>query len=163
MNKVHFLSDVEVAKQQILSNANNVNWAIFGYDRGTNDLKVTAQGEDGLEELQEEWEESKIQFAFARVVEPISKLPKFVLISWCGDGVPVSKKGLFHHHVNDVVQFFHGFHVHINARAAFDVTPEIIMKKVADSSGAKYSIHNEKPTHTSALERLEPVVSIDFY
>jgi hypothetical protein len=36
----------------------------------------------GLEELEEEFEGSKIQYAFARVIDPNSKLPKFVFISW---------------------------------------------------------------------------------
>ncbi|KAJ3122200.1 hypothetical protein HK100_012084 [Physocladia obscura] len=129
--------------QEILSGSSSKNWAIFGYDKMSNDLRVLGSGDDGLEELAEEWDDSKILYAFAKVVEPISKLPKFVFISWCGDGVPIAKKGLFHHHVNDAVKFFKGFHVHINARAELDVTPEAIMKKVKDSSGAKYSIHNE--------------------
>ena len=51
----------------------------------------------------------RIQYAFARVNDPSvswttpghgkadnqSKLDKFVLISWCGDGVPEFKKGLY--------------------------------------------------------------------
>ncbi|KAI8901258.1 hypothetical protein BC833DRAFT_578565 [Globomyces pollinis-pini] len=101
-------------------------------------------GDGGLEELQEEFEGGKIQYAFARVVEPISQLPKFILISWCGEGVPVGKKGLFNYHVNDVAHYFKGFHIHINARSEEDVEPALIMQKVKDSSGAKYSIHNEK-------------------
>ncbi|KAJ3257045.1 hypothetical protein HDU77_002882 [Chytriomyces hyalinus] len=129
--------------QSILSEQSRTNWAIFGYDRMSNDLKVIESGDGGLDELAEEWDDSKILYAVARVVEPISNLPKTVFISWCGDGVPVAKKGLFHHHVNDAVKFFKGFHVHINARSEIDVTPDAIMKKIKDSSGAKYSIHNE--------------------
>ncbi|KAI8840462.1 hypothetical protein BJ741DRAFT_530497, partial [Chytriomyces cf. hyalinus JEL632] len=138
--------------QSILSEQSRTNWAIFGYDRMSNDLKVIESGDGGLDELAEEWDDSKILYAVARVVEPISNLPKTVFISWCGDGVPVAKKGLFHHHVNDAVKFFKGFHVHINARAEIDVTPDAIMKKIRDSSGAKYSIHNEgakKPAPTA--------------
>ncbi|KAI9336553.1 hypothetical protein BDR26DRAFT_485842 [Obelidium mucronatum] len=138
--------------QSILAENNPKNWAIFGYDKMSNDLKVLGSGEDGLEELAEEWDDSKILYAFARVIEPISKLPKLVFISWCGDGVPVAKKGLFHHHVNDAVKFFRGFHVHINARAEIDVTPDAIMKKVKDSSGAKYSIHNEQAKKSGPVQ-----------
>ncbi|KAJ3038042.1 hypothetical protein HK097_003306, partial [Rhizophlyctis rosea] len=139
-----FSKDLNDAYNKVLAGDDSTDWAIFSYDKGGNDLKVTGTGDGGLEELQEEFEESKIQYAFARVVEPISGLPKFVLISWCGDGVPVAKKGLFHYHVNDVTKYFKGFHVHINARGEGDVEPTVIMKKVRDSSGAKYSIHQEK-------------------
>ncbi|KAJ3030568.1 UNVERIFIED_CONTAM: hypothetical protein HDU68_008585 [Siphonaria sp. JEL0065] len=146
--------------QSILAESNPKNWAIFGYDKMSNDLKVIGSGEDGLEELAEEWDDSKILYAFTRVIEPISKLPKFVFISWCGDGVPVAKKGLYHHHVNDAVKYFRvgfmalicSFHVHINARAEIDVTPDAIMKKVKDSSGAKYSIHNEQAKKSGPVE-----------
>ncbi|RKP03033.1 hypothetical protein CXG81DRAFT_17387 [Caulochytrium protostelioides] len=127
------------------------SWALFSYDKGSNDLKLFEQGglihgdlDGGLEALQDEFEASKIQYAAVKVNEPISKLPKLVLISWCGDGVPVSKKGLFNYHVNDVSSFLRGCHVHINARCDDDVDPATIMKKVESASGAKYAIHGER-------------------
>lgn len=45
-----------------------------------------------------------------------SQLPKFVQINWCGDGVPESKKGLFHTHSCAVGNFLRGAHVVIGAR-----------------------------------------------
>lgn len=45
-----------------------------------------------------------------------SSLPKFVQINWCGDGVPESRKGLFHTHSSAVANFLRGTHVVINAR-----------------------------------------------
>lgn len=45
-----------------------------------------------------------------------SNLPKFVQINWCGDGVPVARKGLFHTHSSAVADFLRGTHVVINAR-----------------------------------------------
>ncbi|KAJ3212627.1 Triose-phosphate Transporter [Entophlyctis luteolus] len=137
--------------QEILSVSSSKNWAVFGYDKMSNDLRVVSSGDGGLEELADEWDDSKILYAFARVIEPISKLPKFVFISWCGDGVPVAKKGLFHHHLNDA-----GFHVHVNGRAEMDVSPDAIMKKVKDSSGAKYSIHDEP---SKKVDVVAPVLS----
>lgn len=47
---------------------------------------------------------------------PQSSLPKFVQINWCGDGVPESRKGLFHTHSSAVANFLRGTHVVINAR-----------------------------------------------
>ena len=51
----------------------------------------------------------------------------------------------------------YSYHVQINARCDADVEPSHIMKKVADSSGAKYSIHNEKPVKR---EMPAPVVCV---
>ena len=35
--------------------ANGIDWAIFTYEKGSNDLKVQATGNGGLEELEEEF------------------------------------------------------------------------------------------------------------
>lgn len=58
------------------------NWAIFGYDKGSNDLKVLGQGAGGLEELEDEFVDGKIQYAFVRIIDPNSQLNKFILIAW---------------------------------------------------------------------------------
>lgn len=111
----------------------------------------------GLSELEDEFSDGKIQYAFARVTDPNTELPKFVLINWvsaaslksllltlkCGAGVPEVKKGLFHSHSQDVANFLKGYHVSINAREESEVDPGQIMRKVRDSSGSKYSVHNE--------------------
>ena len=39
-------------------------------------------GEDGLEELVDDFNPSKIQYAFLKVEDPKTSLPKFVLINW---------------------------------------------------------------------------------
>ncbi|KAF9925739.1 hypothetical protein BGZ65_007598, partial [Modicella reniformis] len=119
------------------------NWALFGYDKGTNDLKVLGRGSGGLEELEEEFMDGKIQYAFVRVADPYSQLNKFVLIGWCGDGVPESKKGLFNNHFGDISKFLKGYHLQISARCEADVAPAQIMKRIEEGSGSKYSIHRE--------------------
>jgi hypothetical protein len=96
-----------------------------------------ADGE--LAELVEEFSEGRIQFAFARVKDPNSGLPKNVLIAWCGGGVPERTKGYFTSHAAAVSKVLHGYHVQITARSDADLAPEDIMQKVADASGAKYS------------------------
>ena len=40
-------------------NSPGINWAIFTYDKGTNDLKVQGKGNGGLEELQEEFSDGR--------------------------------------------------------------------------------------------------------
>ncbi|EOB02282.1 Drebrin-like protein [Anas platyrhynchos] len=72
----------------------------------------------GLEEMVEELNSGKVMYAFCRVKDPNSGLPKYVLVNW-------------------------GAHVTINARAEEDVEPELIMEKVAKASGANYSFHKE--------------------
>ena len=71
--------------------------------------------------------------------DPNTGLPKYVLIAWCGGGVPERTKGYFTSHTAAVSKILHGYHVQITARSDADLEPEAIMRKVADASGAKYS------------------------
>lgn len=99
-------------------------------------LTVT-EGE--LAELFEDFNEGRIQFGFVKVKDPNSGLPKFILIAWCGGGVPERTKGYFTSHLAAVSKVLHGYHVQITARSDSDLEPDSVMQKVADASGAKYS------------------------
>jgi len=57
------LSSKEIANayQDIIS-GNGAVWAIFTYEGGTNDLKVQATGNGGLEELEEEFSDGRSDF-----------------------------------------------------------------------------------------------------
>jgi hypothetical protein len=63
----------------------------------------SAAGE--LEDLIDEFSEGKIQFAFVKVTDPNTGLPKNVLIGWCGEGVPERTKGYFTSHLSAVSKF----------------------------------------------------------
>lgn len=102
-------------------------------------LKVQTTGEGELVDLIEDFSDGRIQFAFVKVKDPNSGLPKSVLIAWCGEGVPERTKGYFTSHLNAVSKILHGYHVQVTARSDRDLTPEMIVQKVADSSGSKYS------------------------
>ncbi|KAL2145004.1 hypothetical protein VTI28DRAFT_8233 [Corynascus sepedonium] len=102
-------------------------------------LKVESTGDGELADLVEDFSEGRIQFAFVRVKDPNSGLPKNVLIAWCGGGVPERTKGYFTSHAAAVSKVLHGYHVQITARSDADLVPEDIVQKVADASGAKYS------------------------
>lgn len=102
-------------------------------------LKVQTTGEGELLDLIEDFSDGRIQFAFVKVKDPNTALPKSVLIAWCGEGVPERTKGYFTSHMNAVSKVLHGYHVQITARSDRDLTPESIVQKVADSSGSRYS------------------------
>ena len=59
-----------------------IDYMLLSYIGQTNDLKVQEQGTGGLAELQDSWNDGRIQFAFVRVKEAGSGLTKFVLIAW---------------------------------------------------------------------------------
>jgi len=54
------LSSKEIAKAyQDVINDKGIDWAILTYEGGTNDLKVQATGDGGLEELEEEFSDGR--------------------------------------------------------------------------------------------------------
>jgi len=122
-------------------------------------LKVETTGDGELSELIEDFNEGRIQFAFVKVKDPNTGLPKYVLIAWCGGGVPERTKGYFTSHVAAVSKILHGYHVQITARSESDLTPEDIVQKVADASGAKYTGGSSapRPTATPPLVAKKPV------
>ncbi|KAI1820384.1 hypothetical protein F4861DRAFT_523178 [Xylaria intraflava] len=108
-------------------------------------LKVQSTGDGELEDLIEDFNEGRIQFAFVKVKDPNTGLPKCALIAWCGAGVPERTKGYFTSHLNAVSKVLHGYHVQITARSETDLEPTNILKKVADASGANYTAGGSAP------------------
>ncbi|EAW13569.1 putative actin binding protein [Aspergillus clavatus NRRL 1] len=125
-------------------------WALFsvstplvnafqqGSDNKESILKLQSTGAGELVDLIDEFSEGKIQFAFVKVTDPNSGLPKNVLLAWCGEGVPERTKGYFTSHLSIVSRSLPGYHVQITARSEGDLSPEGIVQKVGDASGAKY-------------------------
>ncbi|KAI1441801.1 hypothetical protein F5Y02DRAFT_398272 [Annulohypoxylon stygium] len=108
-------------------------------------LKVQSTGSGELEELIEDFNEGRIQFAFLKIKDPNTGLPKYALIAWCGGGVPERTKGYFTSHLNAVSKILHGYHVQITARSDVDLEPANILQKISDASGAKYTAGGSAP------------------
>ncbi|XP_004386144.1 drebrin-like protein isoform X1 [Trichechus manatus latirostris] len=134
---------LQEAYGRVVAEKSPTDWALFTYEGNSNDIRVAGTGEGGLEELVEELNSGKVMYAFCRVKDPNSGLPKFVLINWTGEGVNDVRKGACANHVSAMASFLKGAHVTINARAEEDVEPESIIQKVAKASGANYSFHKE--------------------
>lgn len=100
----------------VLSGSSTLDWVLYTYAFG-NDIKLQSSGSGGLEELCDEFYDGRVQWGFARVIDTAGNgLPKFVLINWCGEGVPESKKGLFASHSAVMGEFLRGAHVVVQAR-----------------------------------------------
>lgn len=63
--------------------------------------------EGELVDLIDEFSDGRVQFAFAKVKDPNTTLPKSVLIGWCGEGVPERTKGYFTSHLATVSKVLH--------------------------------------------------------
>lgn len=131
------------AYKDVVDGKTKTNWALYTYEGNSNDIRLAGTGDGGLEELVDELSSGKVMYAFCRVQDPNSGLPKYVLINWTGEGVNDARKGVCANHVSTIANFLKGAHVTINARADEDVEPDTIMEKVAKASGANYNFHKE--------------------
>ena len=63
--------------------------------------------EGELVDLIDEFSDGRVQFAFVKVNDPNTSLPKYVLVAWCGEGVPERTKGYFTSHLATVSKVLH--------------------------------------------------------
>uniref|UniRef100_A0A6B2E571 Putative actin binding protein 1 n=1 Tax=Phlebotomus kandelakii TaxID=1109342 RepID=A0A6B2E571_9DIPT len=139
---------IVAAWQDVLDDKTDTDWALFGYEGQTNDLKVVATGNGGLDELNEDLNTGKIMYAFVRVADPKTSLSKNILINWQGEGAPVLRKGTCANHTRDVANLLKGAHLTINARLEDDVEQERIMQKLS-LVGSAYSFKEPRQVDDS--------------
>ncbi|XP_045190273.2 drebrin-like protein B isoform X2 [Mercenaria mercenaria] len=145
------------AYNEVVADNNDIDWAVFTYEGQTTVLKLAETGEGSISDLVDDLNSSKIMYAYCKVIDPNTSLPKYVLINWQGEAAPESMKFKCANHLRDVTHFFRGVHVTINARTEDDLDEDDILKKVSKSSGSQYSIHHEK---AKPAEPIAPVGSV---
>ncbi|XP_015120719.1 drebrin-like protein [Diachasma alloeum] len=122
----------------VVDDKSPVNWAVFGYEGQTNNLKVVSTGNGGLEEMIEDLNSGHIMYAFCRVIDTKTSLPKCVLVNWQGELAPIVRKGTCANHIRDIERLLKGAHIQVNARSEEDVEVDMIMEKLARATGSAY-------------------------
>ncbi|XP_062135690.1 drebrin-like protein [Drosophila sulfurigaster albostrigata] len=124
------------AWKDVLDDKSTTNWSLFGYEGQSNELKLVAKGDGGVEELSEDLNSGKIMYAFVRIEDPKTGLNKYLLVNWQGEGAPVLRKGTCANHIHDVSKLLSGAHLTINARNEDDIDLERLLKKLSTVSSA---------------------------
>ncbi|XP_049874579.1 drebrin-like protein B [Pectinophora gossypiella] len=160
-------SSLIAAWKDVLDEKTDTDWALFGYDGMTNDLKFVSKGNGGLLELIDDFNSGKIQYAFLKVDVPNGNISKYVLINWQGEGAPTVRKGTCANHVKHVMQFFSGFHLTMHARTEDDLDEKLILDKLSkagSSVGFKSTKSEELPPSGpigTAYQKVNPVQEIN--
>ncbi|CAH2039876.1 unnamed protein product, partial [Iphiclides podalirius] len=155
------------AWKEVLDEKSDINWALFGYDGLSNDLKFVSKGDGGLAELTDDLNSGKIQYAFLKVDVPNGSISKYVLINWQGEGAPTVRKGTCANHVKHVAQFFAGSHLTMHARTEDDLDERVILEKLAKAGTAfnfKAGRQGEMPPSGpvgTAYRKVNPVQEIN--
>ncbi|KAG7205403.1 hypothetical protein KM043_007397 [Ampulex compressa] len=142
------------AWHSVVDDKSPTNWAVFGYEGQTNNLKVVGTGNGGLEEMIDRLSSSHIMYAFCRVIDTKTSLPKCLLINWQGEGAPIVRKGTCANHIRDVEKLLKGAHITITARSEDDVEVDTIMEKLARATASDYKFNEprgENEGHTGPV------------
>ncbi|KAI7693177.1 Drebrin-like protein [Sarcoptes scabiei] len=118
------------AYNEVLDPKCKTNWAVFGYEKQSNDLVLIAKGDAGLEELRQEFSQSNILYAFCELKDDSINLRRYILINWQGECAPLQRKGVCLNHFADVRDFFKDANIVLNARHEEDVEPDVLMQHV---------------------------------
>ncbi|KAI6234109.1 Drebrin-like protein [Aphelenchoides fujianensis] len=102
------------------------HWAIFEYEGNSNILQVGETGENGLEELLDNFDASKVQYGFTTVNSADGKQTKVALIHWQGEAVPAVRLGHTAAHVEEVRRFVRRVNATIYARNTEDLDLQTI-------------------------------------
>nr|XP_030702725.1 drebrin isoform X3 [Globicephala melas] len=107
-------------------------WALYTYEDGSDDLKLAASGDGGLQELSGHFENQKVMYGFCSVKDSQAALPKYVLINWVGEDVPDARKCACASHVAKVAEFFQGVDVIVNASSVEDIDAGAIGQRLSN-------------------------------
>ena len=135
---------MQAALKSVRDPKDSTDWALFGYEGKTFDLKVVSSGEDGIEEMVDDLSPSKILYGFIRVKDPRSTLPKYVFLHWQGEGCPVTLKGQASNLLRDVEKYVGSYQITITARNEDEVDVKEIMKQVEKASSSKFNFKTRK-------------------
>ncbi len=121
------------------------NWALASYPGG-NDVKkpleLVGSGNGGANELATHLTPSMIAYGLVRVVDVIEgiKTVKFVFVIHIGNEVTITKKATVATHKGSVVDKFGSSHVTVEISGEHEISDEIILSKVQESSGSKSKV-----------------------
>lgn len=144
INLVKNKEALEAAWHRVVDDKSPTNWAVYGYEGQTNNLKVVGTGSGGLEEMIDRLDSSHIMYAFCRVIDTKTSLPKCLLINWQGEGAPIVRKGTCANHIRDVEKLLKGAHITIAARSEDDVEVDCIMEKLARSTASAFKFNEPR-------------------
>ncbi|KAF4014906.1 hypothetical protein G4228_006093 [Cervus hanglu yarkandensis] len=120
------------AYEEVIREESTADWALYTYEDGSDDLKLAASGDGGLQELSGHFENQRVMYGFCSVKDSQAALPKYVLINWVGEDVPDARKCACASHVAKVAEFFQGVDVIVNASSVEDIDAGAIGQRLSN-------------------------------
>lgn len=150
------LDDFKNALSECRSDNYETNWVLARHvDENPNEVTLGGFGSGGADELREALEDDSVMYGIVRLQEQIdqSNTVKFVYIHWIGKDVPFTKKGRFGIVHGSVKKFFEPYHVSVETDNVADLSHEVLMNKITESSGTKSKVIDDSDTSERKVDR----------
>lgn len=170
LEPINYTSRSREIEQEYLSivkgdNTNDTTWLIIGPNQ-QKEYGPESTGNNFTDFLQS-FDETKVQFGFARVSPPGSDVFKNILVGWCPDMAPMKMRASFAANFATVANnVFKGYHIQVTARDEDDLDEQELLSKVSNAAGARYSIQSStnntsKSTPPPVKKTFTPTVKKD--
>merc|ERR1712193_255607 len=126
------------AYEDVRNDSTETTWAVFEYEED-NSIVVGGTGSD-FEEFKCHFKDEVRLFGFLRVTsgDELSKRAKFVLVSWCGNGVSPLKRAKTSTDKAELKRIVQSFAVEIQTNEVSELEENAIKDVVAKAGGANY-------------------------
>jgi hypothetical protein len=122
---------------------NPTSWLLMSYDKKlTAKVSGTGEAEDYWEEFRSHLSEDEVIFCLLRVVmgDAESRRPKFVFVTWMGEGVGMMKKAKVAIHRGEVAKALGAFHCDFAVDSLGELELAAIKVKLKKAMGADYDM-----------------------
>jgi len=127
--------------QDVRNDTTPTDWCLFGYSSDGKAIEPINKGEDGLEGMKSNLDESKCFFGFLRVTsgDEESKRAKFVFITFGGTRAPVLRRAKMSVHKDSVHKVIKDYAITVHAESVNELDFGQILATVKKAGGADYS------------------------
>ncbi|CCE64442.1 hypothetical protein TPHA_0H02380 [Tetrapisispora phaffii CBS 4417] len=145
--------DIEDVYQKIVRDSDpDTTWMIISPNAQKEYLPETT-GSD-FSEFLGSFDETKVQYGFARITPPGSDVGKNILIGWCPDSAAMKSRASFAANFGVVANtVLKSYHVQVSARDSDDLAERDILKRISDAAGARYSIQSSDSNSAASKPR----------
>jgi len=138
-------SEIKAAIADLRSNS-PTDWVLLSFESPKSQkVKLVNKGEGGVSELVQNFQDDVVGFALVRKIDKIddSETVKFAFINFIGDKVGILQKGRISVTCGGVKDFFGSFHVDFTISDRAEISDEIVINKIQETSGSGSRVLDE--------------------
>eukprot|EP01132_Coremiostelium_polycephalum_P002129 gene2129-2623_t len=145
---VQYIEEQEIksAISDLRNDSTPTDWVLLSFESPKSQkVKLVGSGSGGVAELVENLKDDIVGFALVRKIDKIddSDTVKYAFINFIGEKVGILQKGRISVTTGGVKQFFAPFHVDFLISSTSEISDDIVMNKIQETSGSGSRVLDE--------------------